>query len=473
MNYSPKQADVLLNANARWNILHGAVRSGKTFITSDLLAKRVKEQPPGPALIIGKTERTIQRNVLDPMRERFGERYVTRIYGSGECDIFGRKFYVAGANDERSVTKIQGLGLSYAYGDEVTTWPQSFFEMLKSRLDKKDSRFDGTANPEGPYHWLKTDVIDQEEKMNLKHWRFTLDDGASFLAPEFIEALKAEYTGVWYQRYVLGLWVMAEGIIYDMFTEDKCVIDKLDLDPEKVRYGVSIDYGTSNPCVFGLYAVQGKQVRKVKECHYDSRKMGRQKTDPEYSKDLAGFIDGYDVKVIYLDPSATSFRVQLMQDGFHQVRKAKNAVLPGIKTVSKKLADGSYKILRCCRETIKEKATYVWDQNAQNKGEDKPLKENDHCVTGDTKVVTTQGEVAIKDLCGEEGEVICYDTEQQRPAAATFYYVRMTRKDAEIIEIQTEDGRTIRLTDDHLVYTKEGWKKAGQLSPEDYILECS
>ena len=399
--YSEKQADVLLNADARWNILHGAVRSGKTFVTSDLLAKRVKEQPDGACMLIGKTERTIQRNILDPLRTRFGSKYVSQLFGAGECRIFGRKFYVVGANDERAVTKIQGGGLIYAYGDEITTWPESFFKMLQSRLDKKQAKFDGTCNPEGLYHWLKTDILDKRETLNLKEWHFILDDGQPFLDPEFIAALKVEYTGVWYQRYVLGLWVMAEGIIYDMFSNEKCVIDKLDIVPDK--YYISVDYGTNNPCVFGMYGVKKKQIRKLAEYHWDSTKRGRQKTDPEYSKDLAKFIQGYfdsikdeerekelnKITEIFLDPSAASMRVQLITDGFSQVRKAKNDVLPGIKTVGKKLNDGSYKILACCKESIKEKFTYVWDSRAQKRGEDKPLKENDHCSDEERYMVHT------------------------------------------------------------------------------------
>src|SRR3989339_640528 len=224
--YSPKQANVLLNANSRWNILHGAVRSGKTHISYDLILKRIIELPDGPRWLIGKTERTLKRNVLDPMRERYGSKYVSNIYGTGECKIFGKRFYVAGANDERSVQKIQGAGMVYAYGDEITTWPRSFFEMLKSRLDKPNAKFDGTCNPEGPYHWLKTDVIDKKGVLDVKDFHFELDDGKYFLSPEFIENLKKEYTGVWYKRYIQGLWVLAEGAIYDMWDDVIHVIDK-------------------------------------------------------------------------------------------------------------------------------------------------------------------------------------------------------------------------------------------------------
>lgn len=171
--YSPKQADVLLNANARWNLMCGATRSGKTYVSYDLMLKRLLTQP-APRWIIGKTERTIVRNILDPMRNRFGAAYVSKIKGDGVCKIFGKEFYTVGANDEGSLRKIQGASMGYSYGDEVSTWPQSFFEMLKTRLDKPGAKFDGTCNPEGPYHWLKTTFIDKAENYNLKYWHFVL-----------------------------------------------------------------------------------------------------------------------------------------------------------------------------------------------------------------------------------------------------------------------------------------------------------
>lgn len=390
MVYSDKQKRVLREADARWNILHGAVRSGKSFISSDLLVKRVHQQPRGNCLMVGKTEGTLTRNVIHPLQDRWGSKYISDISGSSgsrELRIFGRKFYVIGANDERSVKKLQGMGLIYAYGDEITTWPQSFFEMLKSRLDKKGAKFDGSCNPEGPFHWLKTGVLENEE-MNRKEWHFTLDDGKDFLDPDFISELKKEYVGVWYKRYIDGLWVMAEGVIYDMWRDETNVIDELDFNP--VKYYCSLDYGTNNPFVAGLFGVKGNQARLIKEYYYASNKQGRQKTDAEYSKDLANFLDGYNVRNIYIDPSATSFNAQLRADGFSNVRNANNAVVDGIKTVSKKISDGSYKVLSSCQNTIKEKSTYVWDNRAQQRGEDKPLKENDHCCDMERYFLHTQ-----------------------------------------------------------------------------------
>ncbi len=373
LSYSPKQARVFLNATARWNILSGAVRSGKTYITYDLLPLRVMEQGPGNCILIAKTERTLRRNIIDPLQEKFGTSLVSGVYGDGLVDLFGRTFYIAGANDERAVTKIQGMGLVYAYGDEVTTWPESFFQMLKSRLDKPGAKFDGTCNPESPYHWFKSFI--DSEGLNIYHEHFCIDDNP-FLDADFVESLKAEYTGLWYKRYILGLWVMAEGVIYDMFDEAKHVIDTC---PQARDHYVSIDYGTGNPTAMGLFGVKGNEAWLEREYYYDHTKSGRQKTDSEYSQDLKDFLGEIQPKAIIVDPSALSFKTQLKKDGFRNVKDADNAVLDGIRTQATMLQTGRYKIHLSCKETIREYSGYVWDARAQEKGEDKPIKQQDHC----------------------------------------------------------------------------------------------
>ncbi len=388
MIYSKRQGEVLLQANARYNILGGAVRSGKTHISYDLILKRRVELPEGARWLIGKTERTLRRNVLDPMRDRFGADQVSDIYGAGLVKLFGKRYYVAGANDVRAVNKIRGAGMISAYGDEVASWDQNFFRMLQSRLDKKESVFDGTCNPESPHHWLKKDIIDKPG-VDCKYFHFRLDDGAEFLDPSFIKNLKAEYAGVWYKRMVDGLWVLAQGSIYDMWRDEDHIIDKLtdipefsdDKEDEIVPdyWGASIDAATSSVCTFGLYGVKGDICWQEKEYYYDARKHGKQKTDYEYSRDFADFVNGYGVRSIYVDPAASSLRAALRADGFSVVRNAINSVLPGIQTVSRKLLNKEFFVRRNCTETIREKSCYVWDPKQQDKGEDVPLKKDDHC----------------------------------------------------------------------------------------------
>ena len=369
--FSKKQKRVLREAKTRWNIMSGAVRSGKTYGSYYLLPLRVKFQRKGDFLLIGKTERTLKRNVLNPMRELYGDNSISHVYGDGEINIFGRHAYLVGANDERAVTKIQGMGLVYAYGDEVPTWPESFFQMLKSRLSEPGAKFDGTCNPEGPYHWLKN-FIDTAD--NICHWHFHIDDNP-YLDPDFVSALKNEYTGLWYKRYIQGLWVLAEGVVYDMWDEEKHVIDEL---PEAKEHYVSIDYGTGNPTAFGLYGVRSGRAWKEKEYFYDHTQHGKQKTDAEFSQDLKKFLGGVQPKFIIVDPSALSFKTQIRRDGFKNVKDANNAVVDGIRTQATMLQSGRYKVHRSCKETIREYSAYVWDTKAQQQGEDKPMKQNDH-----------------------------------------------------------------------------------------------
>lgn len=384
--YSPKQKIVFKNAHRRWNILSGAVRSGKTFCSYDLIPLRIKGLPHGNRLLIGKTLATLQRNVLDPLRERY--HYVSSVSNRGVVRIFDRPFYCVGANDEKSVAKIQGLGLIYAYGDEVTTWPESFFQMLKSRLDKPGACFDGTCNPESPQHWFKQSMIDNPD-LDVFHQHFTLDDNP-FLSEEFKNNLKKEYTGVWYRRYILGEWCMAEGVIYDCFNEAIHVID--DLPPGRYAYYAGVDYGTSNPTVFLLLAhdLITNNLYIIDEYYYDSRVHHRQKTDAEYSQDYIKFIEGRYPQETFVDPSAASFILQLRKDGVNGVRQANNAVLDGIRTVASAYHQGKLFILRRCNHLINEIPCYVWDSEAQKIGEDRPLKQNDHCSDAKRYILNTK-----------------------------------------------------------------------------------
>lgn len=249
MDFTKKQAESYLESDARWNLWSGATRAGKTVITYCVLVKRIQELPKGRMVMIGKTLSTLSYNVLEPMREMFGDANVSEVRTKSDgikyVVIFGRELRVVGANDKRSVTKIQGSGLIYAYGDEVATWDRNIFDMLKSRLDSKYAKFDGTTNPDKPNHWLKEFIDEAEVKgINLKVFHFIIDDN-TFLDPEFIEQLKAEYRGtVYYDRYILGRWVAAEGSIYTSFIsyKEKYIIDEV---PNSARGFISIgvDFG--------------------------------------------------------------------------------------------------------------------------------------------------------------------------------------------------------------------------------------
>lgn len=217
--FSRKQEKVLAHANKRWNILYGATRSGKTHVSYFTAIKHIREHWNDRVLFAGKTLNTIDRNVFDPMREIFGSRYISEIINKREIFIFGKRCYVVGANDDRAITKIQGAGLGYAYLDELTTFPENFFQMLKSRLDEPGACCDATCNPESPSHFVKAFIDNPEVDVYAEH--FTIYDNP-FLDKEFVAALENEYRGtVYFDKWILGKWVKAEGLVFPLFKRER------------------------------------------------------------------------------------------------------------------------------------------------------------------------------------------------------------------------------------------------------------
>lgn len=217
--FTPKQRQVLKNASRRWNILTGAVRSGKTFASYFLIPQRVQEHWNNNIMLIGKTVNTLDRNVFDPMRSIFGDEYISKIIDKREIYIFGKLCYVVGANDERSITKIQGMSIGYCYCDELTTYPESFFQMLKSRLDLSNSKCDATCNPESPSHFVKQHIDNKDLDIYTEH--FTIYDNDR-LPAEFVRNLENEYRGtVYFDKWILGKWVKSEGLVFPLFKREK------------------------------------------------------------------------------------------------------------------------------------------------------------------------------------------------------------------------------------------------------------
>lgn len=330
-------------------------------------------------IILGRSQQAIKRNIIGPLLNLLGARAEYYI-GKQELHIGHRTIHVVGANDERASTKIQGSTFLGALVDEVTILPESVWNMLLSRLSPPGARLFGTTNPDSPYHWLKTGFIDRKEDLDLKHWDFTFEDNPS-LSPKYIDSLKNEYTGLWYQRYIEGKWVLAEGAVYDFFNERENVVHEIPGMAEE--YIVGVDYGTTNPCSFVLIGRSTQTQPNMwveKEYYYDSAKALRQKPDSEYAEDLARFINGYNVKAIYIDPSAVSLRVELRRIGISNIYEANNDVLNGIRYVYDLFKNGTIKISSCCKNLISEMGTYVWDQKAAQKGIEKPLKVSDHAL---------------------------------------------------------------------------------------------
>lgn len=330
----------------------------------------------GPLIVCGRTSDTIKRNIITPLQTLVGKG-ISFSVGKRELKIFNREIDVVGASDERAEGKIRGSEFAGALVDEISLLPENFVKMLLSRLSIPNAKLFATTNPDSPYHWLKRDIMDRRNDLNCKVFSFKLDDNPS-LDEEYKRQLKKEYQGLWYQRFIEGKWVVAEGSIYDFFEEETHIIDNPGIGSE---YIVGVDYGTTNPCVFVLIGYNSSNYPNMwleKEYYYDSQKEMRQKSDSEYAEDFMDFLEGIHPTAIYIDPSAASFKQELRRNGVSNIFDATNDVVPGIRYQAQLLMNGTYKICRSCPETIKEYSNYLWDKKASERGMDKPIKNNDH-----------------------------------------------------------------------------------------------
>lgn len=376
---SDKQLESFQESDARINIFEGPVRAGKSFIALVRWLEFIRNGPQGPLVICGKTEDTMKRNIINPLRTMVG-RSLWYQPGKREIQLYGRTIYCISANDDRAQGKIQGAEFAGALVDEATLLPESFFKMLLSRLSVEGAQLFCSTNPDSPYHWLKRDFIDRKNELDLKVFSFNIRDNPS-LTDKYITDLSKEYQGMWNQRYIQGLWVVAEGAVYDFFDEDLHTVEVPPQNP--IYYICGVDAGTVNPCAFSLIGYNPMTFPNMwleKEYKYDSKVEMRQKTDYEYAQDFMRFVDGYRVDYIYMDPSATSLKQEFMRNGIENVLEAKNDVLDGIRYMGQLLSNGTFKIGKNCTETIKEIYNYLWDSKSAETGIDKPIKRNDHVL---------------------------------------------------------------------------------------------
>jgi len=398
---SAKMLHVYKNAAfSKIRILDGPVRSAKSFTANDIAIKEISNLPSCNVLISGYSISSVARNVMAEWREMVDPNNYGLFQNvkAGKDDYLtinwrglkGKKFYIRGAGKENDFQQIQGATFGYWLGDEMARHKENFTNMALSRLSLPFSKAIWTLNADSPFHYFKKNILDKEALFAKRddgtslyqRFEFTLTDNPS-LTKDYIESLKLTYSGLFYKRYILNLWVAAEGAIFDFYDDNPpYVIDK---PPGKaLNKFVAIDYGTGNPTCFLLFGINPSLTPSVwaeREYYYSSRDSGGvQKTDSEYSKDLAKFL-GKDrdlVSQILVDPSAASLKVQLSRDGFWGITDADNDVLNGIRTHSRMMKAGQYAVCRCCKQTRKEYEGYVWDEKEQLKGIDKPLKINDH-----------------------------------------------------------------------------------------------
>jgi PBSX family phage terminase large subunit len=415
--FSRKQLDVICNADAFINILEGSVRSGKTIASIVAWIYFLKTSPHRTFLMTGSTSDTLYRNVIEDIIHILGNkrsRYVKSATGGSKLTIkvdnpdypkrskqryIYKHCYCVGAHDERAEGRIRGMTIGGWYADEVTLYPESVVKQAINRMSLIGARAIWTTNPDSPYHYIKTEFIEKAEEKGYKSWHFELDDNLA-LDEQYKKNIKNAYVGLWYLRMILGLWVLAEGAIYDMFDEKVHVIH-CPADGYQ-EYGVSIDYGTATVMTFGLYGVNYKEdkpvVHLIREYYYNAKKTSRQKTDGQFADDFEKFLAGVVPRDIFVDPSAASFKEELRKRGYRQVKDADNDVINGIRFVAGLLSSKRFFIDDSCTDSKREFNAYVWDEKAQKRGEDKPKKENDHTKDRDRYFIYTRFGIQIKSV---------------------------------------------------------------------------
>lgn len=379
---SEKQREIMrfIETDEMALICDGSVRSGKTTIMSmAFVLWAMTNYNHTNFAICGKTVQTAERNILKPLMEIDGlgaalsMRYKvsTRVL-TVRCGDVTNWFYLFGGKDESSYMTIQGITLAGVLFDEVALMPRSFVEQALSRaISFEHPKYFFNCNPESPQHWFYKEWIENQRE-NTQHIHFLLEDNP-ILTPQMIERTKAMYSGVFYDRYIRGLWVVAEGLIYPMFG-DSCVVEE---EPgTDGEYYISCDYGTLNPFSAQLWHWDGKTATCLREYYYSGRETQANKTDEEYCTEIERLAGDLPIRSIVVDPSAASF-IEVLRRKRYVVRKAKNDVLNGIMLTARYLQDGTIKVHRSCKDSIREFGLYRWDDKAT---EDRPIKENDHAM---------------------------------------------------------------------------------------------
>ena len=361
-------------------ICDGAVRSGKTLCMSlSFLMWAHYRFPGGDFGLCGKTIVSLRRNLVTPLIEAarpLGFSFTYKLRDNLLESVYGGKklrFHLFGGKDESSADFIQGITLSGVLFDEVALMPRSFVEQALARCSVEGSRFWFNCNPGHPSHWFYSEWIKNRNRKNVLYLHFEMRDNPS-LSPAMLKRYKTLYTGVFYERYVLGRWVAAHGAVYPMFRADLHVVREI---PPCRRFFISCDYGTVNPASFGLWGLSGDIWYRLREYYHCSRTAGVQKTDSEYADALETLAGGLEIEAVIADPSAASFIECVRRRGKYPVLPAKNDVASGIRLVGGALAGGKLKIHESCHDTMREFSLYRWNLEAAN---DAPVKENDHAM---------------------------------------------------------------------------------------------
>jgi len=357
----------------------GAIRSGKTLSMATGFFLWSMTRFEGKCFgLCGRTIGALRRNIVDNLYSWLPDVFSIRevrsenkmvVTGPGGCC---NTYYLFGGQDESAYKLVQGVTLAGVLLDEAALMPRSFAEQACARCSVEGSKLWFNCNPEGPEHWLYKEWILKAKEKRLLHLHFTMADNPG-LASAIRQRYEAMYTGLFYRRYILGQWCVAEGLVYD-FQPEKHITEEI---PAGGRYYISVDYGTRNPFSAGLWCVAGGVAVRIREFYHSGRDSGRMLTDEEYHHALVTLAGGLPVELVVVDPSAASFIATIRAHGVFSVRKAKNDVLYGIRLVAGMLQKGVLQVSPQCRDTIREFSLYRWEENG---AVDRVCKENDHAM---------------------------------------------------------------------------------------------
>ena len=361
-------------------ICDGAVRSGKTLCMSvSFIAWAFSAFSDCSFALCGKTIASLRRNVITVIlpvlrelgfecTEKLSRNLVEISYGGAT-----NRFWLFGGKDEGSAALIQGMTLAGVLLDEVTLMPRSFVEQALARCSVEGSKLWFNCNPEHPMHWFHEEWVKKSGEKNCLYIHFTMKDNPS-LTPTIIRRYERLYSGAFYERFVLGIWVAAQGSVYPMFSHKKHVVDL----PESFgKYYISCDYGTVNPSSFGLWGENAGKWYRIKEYYFNSRTEGSQRTDSEHYSALCDLAGGRRIEAVIVDPSAASFIECIRREGRFKVIPAQNDVIDGIRRVSDCLKEQKILFSPECKDAIREFGLYRWEENAAR---DAVRKENDHAM---------------------------------------------------------------------------------------------
>lgn len=428
----------------------------------------VHECPGDQIWMIGHTLETVYHNIIRLLFEskelKIFRHMCTWHPGSKQLTFLDKTIYCLGAKDERAIGPIQGKTFDLCYCDEITLYPENVIQMIDTRLSNPHSQLFASMNPVQPSHIVKK-WIDAAEAGDSKFYslHFKIDDNP-FLTKAYKDRLKQTLTGLFYRRNYLGEWCLAEGAIFDFIEKGIHIVKRPYTSAD--YYLAGIDYGASNPfaCLLvgyssGKYSGEGPRMWVEKEFFYDPKNQ-RQKTNTEFARDVDNFLRDYPVKHIYIDPSAASFKVELRRMGY-TILDADNDVYNGIMTLTNVLKEGTLTILEGCTNLIREMEGYVWDPAKSARGEDAPLKRDDHCFCQGTLIDTEKGKISI-DLI-EEGDRV-----YTRNGLKRVVKTDCNERNAFLFNLH---GREYRCTPEHRFYTERGWIKIQELIASDILYE--